>query len=257
MASPAAPRPGRWTRLGAALHHSARILLLPWPRYTFDDLAAVQDCLDGPAFSRAARALRDDDDGRRVLRVSPRLGIPSVDWPALSALPIDSLGYNLWHHFHSNGLLEEVPLGPPVVCWDADTECAKDRYRATHDLRHVLLGLGVSGPEEVALQAFQCAQLFQKLSALIVVFGALKHSLADGAGGWLLRTLPRAWRAGRRARFVLTMPVEQMWEMRLVDARAAWGVVPVGAVYPVAARHPDARPLAPGGAVGPLSALAG
>lgn len=232
--------PSLLTRLRIGLRHSARILFLRWPEYTFDDLAAVQDCLDGPAFQNAARKLAEDADGERLLAERPSLGIHTVDWQALSLLPIDSLGYNLWHHFYANGLLQTVHLGPPKVQWGADAEFAKARYRATHDLRHVMLGLGVETYEEVVLQTFQCAQLYQNLSALIVVLGGLKHMLIDGKGREILSLAPKAWRVGRQSRFLLNMPAEQMWAQPLQQVRRAYGITPVGPLYPVAARHPEA-----------------
>jgi ubiquinone biosynthesis protein Coq4 len=232
--------PSLLTRLRVGAYHGARILFLRWPGYTFDDLAAVQDCLDGPAFQNAARKLAQDVDGERLLSQAPELGIHTVDWQALSLLPIDTLGYNLWHHFYSHGLLHTVHLGPPKVQWGAKAEFAKSRYRATHDLRHVMLGLGVEGYEEVVLQTFQCAQLYQNLSALIVSLGGLKHALIDGKWREILSLAPRAWRVGRRARFLLNMPVEEMWEQPLEAVRAHYGIQPVGPHYPVSERHSDA-----------------
>ena len=103
-----------------------------------------------------------------------------------------------------------------------------------------MLGLGVQGYEEVVLQTFQCAQLYQKLSALIVLLGGLKHGLFDGKLVEILTMAPRAWRVGRRARFLLEMPAEALWEAPLEEVRVAYGVEAVGALYPVAERHPHA-----------------
>lgn len=239
-AAPRRAEPSRWTRLRTGLRHAARILFLRWPGYTFDDLAAVQDCLDGPAFERAARLLAQDPDGRRLLAQRPDLGMRTVDWQALSLLPIDTLGYNLWHHFYAHGLLKEVRLGPAMVVWSDAAEFAKQRYRATHDLRHVMMGVGVEGYEEIVLQTFQCAQLPQKLSVLIVLFGGLKHGLIDGRWREILTGAPRAWRAGRAARFLLHMPAEELWAVPLEAVRRQYGITPVGDRYPVAARHPEA-----------------
>ncbi len=222
------------------LRHASRILFLRWPGYTFDDLAAIQDTLDGPAFQRAADRMALDPDGRKLLARRPDLGIRTVDWRTLSTLPVDSFGYNVWHHFYVNGILHEVPLGPPLVRWSDEAEFAKARYRSTHDMRHVMLGLGVEGYEEIVLQTFQCAQLPQKLSVLIVLFGGLKHMLIDGRSREILGLAPRAWRVGRRARFLQNMPVEDIWAQPLDTVREAFGIVPVGNLYPVQQRHPDA-----------------
>lgn len=236
--------PGLLKRAAAIFRASGRILFFRWPGYSFDDLATVQDGLDGPAFRRAADAMLEHPDGQRLMADRTELSLRTVDWYALSQLPIDTLGYNTWHHFYANDLFEEVVLGPPIVRWDADTEYAKRRYRATHDIRHVMAGVGVEGYEEIILQSFQYAQLPQKLSLLIVLLGGLKHALIDGRWRELRRSVPQAWRVGRDARFLSNVPFEELWEVPLEEVRRQWGIVPLGDVYPVKERHPDA-PWAP------------
>jgi ubiquinone biosynthesis protein Coq4 len=236
--------PNVLTRTVAILRASYRVLFLRWPDYSFDDLATIQDGLDGPAFQNAARKMRDDPDGRCLMEARTELSLRTVDWSHLSQLPIDTLGYSTWHHFYANGLFEEIVIGPPIVQWDPDTEYAKRRYRATHDSRHVLTGLGVEGFEEIILQSFQCAQLPQKLSAFIVLLGGLKHALIDGRWRELLSGIPRAWRVGRQARFLSNVPFESLWEVPLETVRQQYGIRTLGSAYPVRERHPDA-PWAP------------
>lgn len=236
--------PSLTTRARVCLRAMGRILRHRWPDYDFNDLAAVQDTLDGPAFARAARMMAKDPDGRALLAARPALGVHNTDWEALRHLPTESFGYNIWHHFHDNGFMGGFELEPPLVTFGPDAEFAKDRYRATHDVRHVLTGVGVEGYEEVVLQTFQCAQLPQILSVLIMVFGGIKHALIDGQGRALLRAMPRAWRAGRRARFLLHMPVEQLFALPLAEVRRMYRLDPVGEAYPVHQRHPDAAPAA-------------
>ena len=230
----------RLTRLSALLRAMGRILFLRWPDYDFNDLATVQDSLDGPAFQRAAERMRVDPTGREMLDHIDAPTLRNTDWTYLSTLPVDSFGYNIWHHFHANGILHPVDLDVPEVRWDPDTEQAKAWYRGTHDVRHVMVGLGITGADEVVLQAFQCAQLPQKLSVMIVLLGGLKHALIDGEARRLLRDVPRAWRLGRRARFLSLLDVNRFWETPLMEVRAQFGIEPLGTAYPVAERHPEA-----------------
>lgn len=227
-------------RIRAFVRHGSRILLYRFPGYTFDDLAACQDALDGPAFQKVARRMLADPTGRQIMHERPRINLSTVDWCALSMMPIDSLGYNLWHHFYTNNILEDVPLNEPIVRWDEQTEYAKWRYRETHDIRHVLMGVGIAGHEEVILQTFQCAQQFQILSAGIVLGGALKHAVLDGKLWALLKGIPQAWRNGRRAKFLSNVHYEALWATPLDDIRAQLNITPVGNAYPVQKRHPDA-----------------
>lgn len=227
--------PGFFLRLRTFVYHGARILFLPWPRYTFDDLAAIQDTLDGPAFRRAAERMAADPEGTQILRARPEIRGSEIDFDWLESLPPGTLGHEYWRHFATQGMLEAVKafrLNPPLVVWEADTEYAKKRYRETHDVRHVLLGLGVEGYEEVLLQCFQFSQLPQALSAGIVIGGSLKHGLRDWRWRELWRLLPRAWRAGKRARFLSLVNFEQHWERSLDELRQELGVEPVGDRYP-------------------------
>lgn len=227
-------------RVKTFIYHGSRILRYRYPGYTFDDLAACQDALDGPAFQNVARRMWKDPVGKKLMEEQPRLQITTIDWTRLSMLPVESFGYNLWHHFHANGILEEVILSEPVVQWDADTEYAKWRYRETHDIRHVLMGVGIEGYEEVILQTFQCAQQFQILSAGIVIGGALKHAIIDGDLLKMVRNIPRAWRVGKKAHFLSNVYYEDFWETPLQELREQLGITPVGNVYPAKERHPDA-----------------
>jgi len=233
--------PSLLSRGWAVLYHCARVLFLPWPKYSFDDLAGIQDNLDGPAFARAAAQMWTDVEGQRLMRDRALLTVAGADWEYFAKLPIDSFGYNVWHHFYVNGLLEEVELGPPRLRWDEDTEFAKARYRSSHDMRHVFLGLGVEVYEEVSLQVFQYAQLPQKLSALVVLFGALKLLFIDRKWTKFYAYAPRAWRSAKRGRPLHCLYFEHLWECPLDELRARYGITPVGARYPVAQRHRDAE----------------
>ncbi len=231
-------------RVAAVLRAAGRILVHKDRYYDFNDLATIQDGVDGPAFQRAAQRMRTDPEGTRLLEDRIELNLRTIDWDRLSRLPVDTLGYNLWHHFFANDLFHEVVLAPPIIRWDPDTEYAKHRYRMTHDFRHVMLGLGTDPYEEVIVQTFQYAQLPQKLSLLIVLFGSVKHALMDGKWRELRQGLPLAWRSGRKARFLSNTPFEDLLELPLAEVRERWGVEPVGTAYPVTERHPGA-PWAP------------
>lgn len=231
--------PGVVTRVRIALPHMAKVLFLRWPGYDFNDLAAIQDCLDGPAFQRAADRIAAHPDGQRLLAERPDLGIKTVDWDHLSRLPIDTFGYNIWHHFYANDIMIDWELDPPHVTFSDEAEYAKSRYRATHDVRHVLMGCGVEGFEEVVLLTFQHAQLRQKLAALISLFGGFKHMIIDGKWREIWTGWRRAWRIGHETPFLLTMPIEELYEVPLDEVRRRYGIEAIRSVYPVDQRHPD------------------
>lgn len=162
-------------------------------------------------------------------------------------MPLDSLGYNFWHHLYSNGILQDVNFDDPVVRYDKHTEYAKTRYRETHDLRHVMLGVGISGPDEVILQSFQCAQLFQYLSLGIITIGAVKFAITEGETMRMFRCQPKAWQVGKNATFLSNVYFEKHWETPLEDFRRMHNITAVGDAYPVKERHPDAPWTRPAG----------
>jgi ubiquinone biosynthesis protein COQ4 len=228
-------RPTLTFRLRIFLRHGSRILFSRWPGYTFADLAAIQDSLDGWAFEQVAARMRADPAGRLLLRDRPQIDVPTVE--ALAALPPGTLGRAFFEHLSENDILFMPDLGVPLVRWDDETEYAKTRYRQTHDIRHILLGVGIEGYEEVVLQTFQLAQQPQILSAAIVTLGGLKHAIIDRKWRELVAMMPRAWRLGRRAIFLSNVRFESFWHWPVEEVRRVLGMEAVSAGEPRAARH--------------------
>lgn len=235
--------PSLYERFVTFCRHGLKIMFLPYGEtdgYTFDDLAACQDSLDGQAFQSIAQRMRSDKVGARILRERPKISLDSVDWDYLSRLDTDTLGYNFWHHLHANDIMQDVKLGPPKVKYDADTEYAKARYRETHDLRHVILGLGIRGQDEVVLQTFQYAQQPQVLSAGIVLGGALKHVVLEGNWSQAVPKMKKAYVVGKSGRFLSNIYFEEMWEWPLEAVREVCGIDAVDNTYPVKERAESA-----------------
>ena len=87
-------------RLRIFVRHGRRILFSRWPGYTFADLAAIQDSVDGWAFQQIADRMRGSRAGRRLLEERPQITVASVE--ALQHLPVGTLGHAFWHHMASN-----------------------------------------------------------------------------------------------------------------------------------------------------------
>lgn len=228
-------------RFKLLLKHTLRIAFLPWPKYTFNDLATAQDALDGPRFQKMSRILKKSCSGRRLLSEKPGLNVSNVDWNYLAGLPTNSFGYCVWHHFISNDILNEPDLGTSPFFWGKDAEYTKDRFRQTHDFRHVLLGLGITGREEVLVNIFQASQFFLFLSALIGFAGTLKH-------GWyqpirMLGDILKSIREGKKCQVLIDVRFEVLWERDINELRTEFNLKPVGDHYPPVFRHPKAKPL--------------
>ena len=233
-------RSSQLRRIWLVLKHASRVAFLPWPRYTFHDLATIQDAVDGPRFEQMAARMSLREEGLRILDEQPELSMETMDWRYLSSLPTDTFGYSVWHHFYSHDLIENVDLGQSIFDWGECPEFVKARFRKTHDFRHVLFGLGIEGRDEVLVNVAQLSQDPLILSMMISLIGGVKHAAPRPL--LLLIGMRRAWRAGRKAEYLPSVLFEDYWEWPLRDLRAHLQVMPIGEAYPPRQRHPDAIP---------------
>ncbi len=98
------------------------------------------------------------------------------------------------------------------------------RFRQTHDVWHALVGLGTRGHEEVILHAFSWGQLRLPVSALVVVFGSIKHMVLEGRWDALRGGLLDAYRVGRDAAPLLPVYWERAWADPIEGVRRRLGV---------------------------------
>lgn len=175
---------------------------------------------------RRLRALLDELEAAdaAILRERPEIDERSVDFEALRRLPADSLGGAYVRHLDAHGL--SIYRGPPSdrILADPDLRYLVHRYRQIHDIWHVLLGLGVAGHEEVLLHAFVFGLLGLPNSALIVLFGGIKHMVLERRWPALRHGLLEAYRNGRAAGPLLSVDWERRWAHRLDAVRAELGV---------------------------------
>jgi ubiquinone biosynthesis protein COQ4 len=168
-----------------------------------------------------------DAQGRRLLARRPRLGDLLCDPSRLAALSPGSFGREFAAFAEGNGLdpqgvfeanrLAQRAVGSPEL--DPIRAWFRDRLVFSHDLAHVLTGYGSDGPGETRLLAFALAQFGGSAYALLTLAAALEHWRGQGVG-WPVE-LARAWRLGRRARWVVALPLEELLPLPLADARRA------------------------------------
>ena len=101
------------------------------------------------------------------------------------------------------------------------------RFRQTHDVWHALLGLGITGHEEVIIHWFSYGQLQLPVSALVMVFGTMKHLVLEQRWGALRHSMLEAYRAGRDAAPLLGVYWEDQWEQPLDQVRARYAIHPL------------------------------
>jgi ubiquinone biosynthesis protein COQ4 len=160
-----------------------------------------------------------DDEGSALLRDDACIDSHAVDYVRLRTLAPDTLGGAYARFLDGNGLdpdLFQAPPGmPPVSAYLAK------RLRQSHDIWHVVTGLGPDIPGEIALQAFTYAQTAAPSALLIALLGTLRYAWRRRG---LLASVLRAYRLGKRATFLPTVRWERWWERPLADVRRDLGL---------------------------------
>ena len=110
---------------------------------------------------------------------------------------------------------------------DEDMAYLMRRFRQTHDVWHALLGLGIAGHEEVVIHAFSWGQLRLPVSALVVLFGTVKHIVLERRWGALRHSLREAYELGRDAQPLLPVVWEDQWSRPLAEVRARYRLRPL------------------------------
>eukprot|EP00127_Corallochytrium_limacisporum_P000937 Clim_evm21s33 gene=Clim_evmTU21s33 len=193
-----------------------------------DAVAVLGEVTGDYALDTCRNRMLETDEGTRILKDRPLITSESMDLPRLRNLPSNTLGraYVNW--------LDNEGVSPDTRCavrYVADPELAyvMRRYRETHDMVHVLLGLPTSVAAELAIKWFELAQTQLPMTGLAGVFGPLRL-WADGDTDELykLRTIyvPWALEAAKTASFLPAVYFEERLEQDLQELRAELGIPP-------------------------------
>jgi ubiquinone biosynthesis protein COQ4 len=191
------------------------------------EIHRVEEITGRPRYRRVLAEMAGTDEYRELLRDRPELSSAQVDYDALRALPATTLGGAYVRHLDGNHITADYQAAPTQHVDDPDMAYLMRRFRQTHDVWHALLGLGITGHEEVIIHWFSWGQLRLPVSALIMVFGTMKHLVLERRWGALRHSALEAYRAGRDARPLLGVYWERMWDHPLDQVRARVGVQPL------------------------------
>lgn len=147
-----------------------------------------------------------------------------------------TLGAAYRRHMVENGLAEKLAEGYAALTADFEAGGKLDRMPAvikykvlrgyqTHDLHHVLTGYTTQPLHELALQAFQLAQMDYPYAAMTLAVVTGHMALVDP---WLIKpgfdAITDGWAFGRRARSIQFLPFELMLDRPLDDLRREFGL---------------------------------
>lgn len=172
-------------------------------------------------------------EGRALLR--DRAEMAETDLDTLRALPQHSLGREFARFLDREGIRLEGLAQPTPYTRGEEEAYLMRRMRQSHDLWHVLLGLGTQGHQEVLVHCFSVAQTGLPFSLGIIVMGAIKHMVLEGRWRVLTQDTRRAYRSGCNAAPILAAYWERRWAQPLREVREEFGIVPLGHPAPVGA----------------------
>lgn len=176
------------------------------------EIHVAEELTGRAAFARLRRELFTGQEGRALLAERPELSSERVDFEALRRLPPGTLGRAYVAHLDRHGLAADSQAAATRYVDDEEVAYLVRRFRQTHDVWHALTGLGTAGHEEVLLHAFSWGQLRLPVSAMIVVFGGIKHMVLEARWDALRHGLLDAFRAGRDAAPLLPVYWERHWD---------------------------------------------
>ena len=191
------------------------------------EIHRVEEITGRPRYRRLLEEFSASPEGQRLLRERPELSSDHVDYAALRKLPLDTLGGAYVHHLDSHNLSADYQAAATRHVDDPDMAYLMRRFRQTHDVWHALLGLGVEGHEEVLIHWFTFGQLQLPVSALIMVFGTMKHLVLEKRWGALRHSALEAYRAGKEAAPLLAVIWEDQWEDPIDAVRVKYNVHPL------------------------------
>lgn len=210
------------------------------PRHQIDYLRTLSGVVGMIRNPEATDSVFDIEDGLRrsgamdsfLERVSGLPGVaelmqerylaPPHDLEALARLPEGSLGRALWRHFTDHGFDPDYYRKVEVL---SDLDWVLMRLRQSHDIWHVVTGIGTDRVGEIALKAFELAQTWRPMAAVITCGGLLRYLLKDPERmGDVLAGIGHGYQLGYRAAPLLAQRWECHFERPLVDWRRAVGL---------------------------------
>ncbi|WP_341529184.1 Coq4 family protein [Nostoc sp. UHCC 0302] len=162
--------------------------------------------------------------------VQERYLAPPPDLASLAKLPSGSLGRCFAEYIEKTGFDPNYYRGLPIT---DDTSYILTRLRQTHDIWHLVTGLGSNVNGELGLQAFCLAQIRIPLPILLIAGGLLRTLFtAPDELGLLLEQIAIGYRLGAKAQPFLAQKWEDNWHKPLAELREELNVVVVDEYVP-------------------------
>lgn len=151
---------------------------------------------------------------------------PVPDTEALRALPEGTLGRSYVDHLDAMGFDPDYYRKIEV---ENDVDYVLMRIRQTHDIWHVVTGFDTHPLGEICVKACELAQTHRPLAGAICAGGLFRYLLRQpDQFNEYLESVAAGYRLGIKARPLLAMRWEDMWDRPVEDIRAELRVRPLG-----------------------------
>lgn len=209
-------------------HHKDHLHLVPTLKGVIGMLrspehtASVFDIEDGlrdlEAYRLTEKYAKSDPDVAAIVQERYLVdGPPDMD--ELDKLEEGTLGKTFWHHIHDHGFDPDYYRKIDV---HTDLDYILMRVRQTHDLWHVMNGIGPSRIGEIAIKAFELGQLRRPMAAVIAAGGIVRYMVEDPDQlGDVLDAICYAYRKGQECMPFVAQKWELHWDRPLDEWRAA------------------------------------
>ncbi|NJN88510.1 MAG: ubiquinone biosynthesis protein [Leptolyngbyaceae cyanobacterium SL_7_1] len=177
-----------------------------------------------PSFEHAVAYLQQDPACAAL--IAERYMTPPHDLDALLHCPPDSLGYLYATQMKARGFrAEELYEGMAI---DSDSSYVEARLSQTHDIWHLITGFGVTGIDEIGLQAFHLPQFPYPLAIALLASSTMSALLFRPEElPQLLDAIHQGWTMGKLAKPLFAQKWEEAWDKPLKDWQAELGIQPI------------------------------
>ncbi|MDX1977102.1 MAG: Coq4 family protein [Pseudanabaenaceae cyanobacterium bins.68] len=180
--------------------------------------------LDTPSFALAVKHLQTDAQCAEL--IAERYMATEHDIDRLLTYPPDSLGFTYAQSMKARGFRAE-DLYKDVQIY-SDASYVEARLSQTHDIWHIVTGFGVSGIEEIGLQAFHLPQFPYPLAVSLVSSNLMSSLLfAPNDLPDLLSAIQIGWQMGKTAKSFFAQKWEEGWEKPLSQWQAELNIQPI------------------------------
>jgi ubiquinone biosynthesis protein COQ4 len=204
------------------------------PEHT-ESVFDIEDGLrDTEAYALALQHIVKHPATRQI--VDARYLAPPADIDALGKLPVGSLGHTYARHIVDHGFDADYFRKIDVK---SDLDYVLMRVRQTHDIWHVVTGFLPNRIDEIALKAFELAQLRRPMAAVIAAGGVMRYLFKDPDQlAAVLHGISMGYRLGLAAEPLLAQRWEEGFDVPVLEWRRRLNL-------DLAAADPDAVTRAP------------